>query len=253
MALVTALDSAHHVVMRANIDPADLRFDTSRWEAAASRLRAMDAEMAETTLESVRSAESMEDLMEHYDFGEPAENGSLIAIASSLLSEPPTDIVIETYEELAIIDEDYGRRFHHGNVSVDGAFGAFDNIWITGDLRVRGALTAGHLDAFPDLLVAGDLKAAAMTFSGLTFVGGALSADTFVRMEDQGEVILRGSLSTPLLLDHGDGSEFPLGNVGRCIDLNEATLKSLAEALGVSLNADDDEFDLVHRALERCS
>lgn len=236
--------------MSANIDPADLRFDTSRWEAAAARLRAMDAEMAATILESVSSAESMEDLMEHYDFGEPAENGSLIVLASTLLLNPPTDVVIETYEDLPIIDEDYGRRFHHGNVIVEGAFGAFENIWITGELRVRGALTAGHLDAFPDLLVAGDLKAAAVSFSGLGFVGGTLFADKFVMMEGQGEVILRGSLSTPLLLDHGDGSEFPQANVGRCLDLNEVSLESLAEALGVLVGPEDRAFDLVHRAME---
>ena len=115
---------------------------------------------------------------------------------------------------------------------------------------MRGELRAGFLDAFPDLLIAGDLKAAAMTFCGLAFVGGALHADKFVRMEDQGEVILRGSLTTPLLLDHGVGCEFPQDGVGRRVDLNEASAESLAEALGVSLGEDDEEFDLVHRALE---
>lgn len=238
--------------MTAILDPEELRFDSSRHEVAIARLSAMDAKMASKVVESVGSSQSLADLMEHYDFGEPGWNGSLIVLASTLLAQAPTNVVIETWEDLALIDEDYGRRFHHGNVTVEGSFAASESIWITGDLHVHGALRAGWLDAFPDLLVAGDLKAAAMTFSGLTFVGGELSADRFVMMEAQGETILRGVLKTPLLLDDGASEdEFSQVDVGRFLDIDKESFEVLSAALGVSIRPEDKyAFELVQRALE---
>jgi hypothetical protein len=217
-------------------------------------LREIDPDGADDVLAAVESAETLADLIEHYDFGEPAWNGPLIVLASTLLATPPADVVIETYEELALIDEDFGRRFHHGNVTVKGSFEAAENIWITGNLEVGGALVAGFLDSFPDLLVVGNVTAAAASFSGLEFFGGDLRTARFVMVEAQGETVIRGRLETPLLLGDSDSaSELPRDDVGRYLDIDveEPPFETLAAALGVVAEPGDEyAFYLVHRALD---
>jgi hypothetical protein len=236
------------------MDPLELAFDSARWDAAAARLRKIAPQQAADVLEAVKSSETLSDFMEHYDFGEPEWNGSLIVLASTLLTAPPSDVVIESYEELPLIDEDYGRRFHHGNVKVEGSFEASESIWITGSLQVNGVLSAGFLDAFPDLLVAGHVRAAAASFGGLGFVGGDLSVEEFVMIEAQGETIVRGTFTTPLLLgDHGSGSEFPQDNIGRYLDISKdkPPFDALSAALKVAAESSDEfGFYLVHRALD---
>ncbi len=233
-------------------DPTDIPLDPKRWSMAAE-FASSRGELATDVLGTVRDAESLAGLIAHYDFGEPDWNGMLIMLASILLREPPKDVVIETWEQLTLIDEDYGRRFHHGDVRVAGSFLANENIWITGNLHVEGVLEAGFLDSFPDLLVGGDVRTKAATLGGLTSVGGDFDVERFVMLEGQGMLVVQGDLNAPLLLSDGPPEEVPLGAVAQVVDLAEmkAPFHSLAERLGIQpASGDQRAFELIQRALE---
>ena len=236
----------------------DWELDPGAWVAAVDRINALYAGARPPAPEDryetgdFAPATSLGALLQDYDYGEPSHNGALMLLAKHSLKAGPTTRNVTSIEELTPVESEYISYFHHGDVIVDGDFGAFDSVWITGNLQVKGVIEASYLDAFADLMVGGDVTCEAIQFMGLSLVAGSLKARRFAFVHSQGENWVLGGIETPVLAGEWQSAEpFDSLHCDEVIDLEEQSIEMIAAALQTPvLPSDEHGFDVVYRAFE---
>lgn len=222
-------------------------------EKLNARLAAAKAPSPEVQYDTDRfeAASTLEELLEEYDYGEPLWNGALMLLAKEMSVAPPTNVTISSIEELTPVESEYVAYFHHGDVTVNGDFGAFFNVWITGNLTVKGVIEASHLDAFDDLMVGGDVRCAAIHYMGSSLIAGTLTAERLAYVAAQGENWVLGGIVTPLLLgEYESNADFDDTRVGRSVDIETEETETIATLLAIDPEEDDeDAFSLLLRAI----
>ena len=196
-----------------------------------------------------QAPQTLGELMEGYDFGEPLSNGLLVCLARELIDRAPESVRVSSIEELESIDHEGLSYFHHGDVTIEGQWANIsESVAITGDLDApHAALEAGFLDAFPDLLVAGNVRVRCADWMGLSCVGGDLIASQFMCFEYQGEQWVLGSIECPLII----GGSLPSGHAkGAPTILDIEDHAAIASHLGVEDDT-DDVTSVIDQAMKR--
>lgn len=240
------------------IDPASLKLDASRLDAALAEInagwKAFDPEHHTHEASEFEGLATFADLLEHYDYGEPEHNGTLNWLAAKLLVDPPTTRTIDSQDDLPKVDVEYISYFHHGDLVVNGDFGAYKSMWVTGDLIVEGVIEASYLDAYADLMVAGDVKCRAMSFMGLAMIAGRLDVTLLAYLHAQGSnFVLKGVRGPFLLGEYEYADNWDASQVEHRIDIGDPSMGELAALLGVDVDPKDEyPHEIVYRAFNAC-
>lgn len=240
------------------MDPASLKLDASRLDAALAEInaswKAFDPDHHTHEAGEFEGLATFADLLEHYDYGEPDHNGALNWLAAKLLVDPPTTRTIDSQDDLPKVDVEYISYFHHGDLVVNGDFGAYDSIWVTGDLIVEGVIENSYLDTFQDLIVAGDVRCTAINFMGLSMIGGRLDVSRFAWVDTQAFALVLGGVRGPLLMGEGGSVQsWDDSQVQRKIDVDDLKLEELARILETTTEPEDEHApNVIYRAFDAC-
>ena len=243
-------------VLMPTLDPASFALDASRLPDAIAEINAawkrFDPKHYTHEAESFGTLETFADLLSHYDYGEPDHNGTLNALAARLLVDAPTTRTIGSQEDLPEVESEYISYFHHGDLVVNGDFGAYKSIWITGDLIVEGVIENSYLDAFQDLIVGGDVRCAAISFMGLSMIGGRLDVSRFAWVDNQAFALVLGGVRGPFLIGETESvHDWDAAQVEHKLDVDDLKLEELAKLLETTTEPEDKyAFSVIYRAFD---